>query len=296
MDAILVIWLFVSDKSELSLWKLIKTELIQIAENFFSESNDIQKSVEKDIQKSLEEADEETVTIDYCTNQWSSVKESLKQAISEGAKQAIVIPAAFALDKQYSETAQLVDLTEKLTEFESKYPEIELIYFGPPFESKQKFSLIFSEIHEQEPERVYLIQDVIERGFEGDWSLFTEFMQKIQEPLPRETRVAIRGSVLTGQNWISGEAFDAEGEGTSDVDIVLVGKEVMSEWKEDAFYIPEVNTVPLSDKKSDIAPALNSTREELQEMVGRKVNIQAMTKWFLDLRYYLLGQPYLFLD
>lgn len=69
----------------------------------------------------------------------------------------------------------------------------------------------------------------------------------------------------------------------------------MAEWKPEAFYFPNVNTMPLSDHSPDIAPALNAVREELQAMVGRPVNMQAMQPWFLDMRADLQGTPYVFL-
>lgn len=120
-------------------------------------------------------------------------------------------------------------------------------------------------------------------------------MQELRSALPPGTRVAIRGSTLTGRSWSTGRPFDALGPGTSDLDLVLIGKEAMAKWSSKAFYIPGVNTMPLSDKMPDIAPALNPVRVALQQMVGRPVNFQAMPQWFLELRRLILGQPYMVL-
>ena len=84
--------------------------------------------------------------------------------------------------------------------------------------------------------------------------------------------------------------------GYCDYALVLMGESAMAEWKPEAFFFPGVNTLPLSDENPDIAPRLEPVREELQRMVNRPVNIQAMQKWFLDMRSELQGTPYIFLD
>jgi hypothetical protein len=206
------------------------------------------------------------------------------------------MPMAFTADEPYPEGTSFRDLTTQISEFESQHPEVEIIYVGPPFEPKKQLRLLFDKIHAIEPEKSDLLQDVVARGFGDDWSVFTRFMPKLQEALPSDTSVAIRGSTVTGHSWGDDRPFDGLGAGSSDLDIVLIGEQVMSEWAPNAFYIPEVNTMPLSDKMPDIAPSLNPIRVELQEMVGRPVNIQAMSKWFLELRRHLLGQPDLILD
>lgn len=38
----------------------------------------------------------------------------------------------------------------------------------------------------------------------------------------------------------------------------------MSQWSANAFYVPGINTMPLSDKMSHIAPTLNHVRQALQ--------------------------------
>ena len=89
-----------------------------------------------------------------------------------------------------------------------------------------------------------------------------------------------------------GEPFDADGKGSSDLDLTLVGSKIMECWNEEEFYIPGLHTKPLGDKDPDIAPALNPLRESLQEMAGRPVNIQATSDLVLFARDVLFGQPY----
>ena len=133
---------------------------------------------------------------------------------------------------------------------------------------------------------------VIRLGFDGDGRRLEEFCEKMRAELPKGTGVALRGSVITAERWADGEPFDADGHGTSDLDVTLVGDKVMEYWNEDAYYIPGLHTKPLGDKDPDIAPALNPLRRALQEMVGRPVNFQATANLILYARDVLMNQPY----
>ncbi len=133
---------------------------------------------------------------------------------------------------------------------------------------------------------------VVRLGFGGDEKRLEEFCRKLKAGLPKGTGVALRGSVVTNERWEDGSPFDADGKGTSDLDVTLVGSKVMEYWDEEAFYIPALHTKPLGDKDPDIAPVLNPLRKALQQMVGRPVNIQATSNLILFARDVLLGQPY----
>ena len=132
---------------------------------------------------------------------------------------------------------------------------------------------------------------IIRLGFDGDGERFETFCEKLRQGLPDGTGVALRGSVITNERWEDGEPFDADGKGSSDLDLTLVGAKVMECWNEEAFYIPGLHTKPLGDKDPEIAPALNPLRESLQKMVGRPVNIQATSNLVLFARDVLFGQP-----
>ena len=133
---------------------------------------------------------------------------------------------------------------------------------------------------------------IVRLGFGGDERLLEAFCEKCRAELPEGTGVVLRGSAVTAERWADGEPFDADGAGTSDLDVTLVGGEVMEYWKEDAFYIPALHTKPLGDKDPGIAPNLNPLRESLQRMVGRPVNFQATSNLILFARDVLFGQPY----
>lgn len=133
---------------------------------------------------------------------------------------------------------------------------------------------------------------IIRLGFDGDRQRYEAFCEKLRQGLPDGTGVALRGSVITNERWEDGEPFDANGRGSSDLDLTLVGAKVMECWNEEAYYIPGLHTKPLGDKDPDIAPVLNPLRESLQKMVGRPVNIQATSNLVLFARDVLFGQPY----
>ena len=105
--------------------------------------------------------------------------------------------------------------------------------------------------------------------------------------------MVLRGSAVTGERWKDGAPFDADGPGTSDLDLTLVGDEVLQHFKLTGFYVPGVHTMPLGDDHPDIAPDLLPLRKQLIDMVGRPVNIQGTRDFVMYLRGDLLGQPYL---
>jgi len=134
---------------------------------------------------------------------------------------------------------------------------------------------------------------VIRLAFGGDPRRFEEFCRVVEEAIPPDTAVVLRGSSVTGERYDDGAPFDADGPGTSDLDLTLVGTEVLGHYILDGFYIPGIHTKPLSDKDPDIAPDLVPLRERLVAMVKRPVNIQATRDIVMRIRGDWAGQPYL---
>lgn len=130
-------------------------------------------------------------------------------------------------------------------------------------------------------------------AFGGDSRRFEEFCDIVRAAIPEGTAVVMRGSSVTGVRYDDGAPFDADGPGTSDLDLTLVGEEVLGLYILDGFYLPGVHTKPLSDKDPDIAPDLVPLRDRLMKMVNRPVNIQATRDIWMRLRGDWLGQPYL---
>src|SRR5947208_4280763 len=66
-------------------------------------------------------------------------------------------------------------------------------------------------------------QRVIRLAFGGDPRRFEEFVRELEEATPAGVEVILRGSAVTGHKWHSEEPFDADGPGTSDLDVTFVG-------------------------------------------------------------------------
>ena len=135
--------------------------------------------------------------------------------------------------------------------------------------------------------------NVIRLAFGGRKDLYDEFCKAISEVIPPGTTVVLRGSAVTGTRWKDGAPFDADGPGTSDLDLTLVGSDVIHFFKLTGFFVPEVHSRPMGTDDPDIAPGLQPLREKLVALVKRPVNIQASREIVLRFRGDLLDQPYL---
>jgi len=135
--------------------------------------------------------------------------------------------------------------------------------------------------------------NVVRLAFDGSEERFEQFCRTIHDAIPPGTGVVLRGSAVTGQRWNDAAPFDADGPGTSDLDLTLVGDEVLGLFKLTGFFVPGVHSRPVSEDDPDIAPDLIPLRESLMQLVRRPVNIQATRDFVMYLRGDLLGQPYL---
>ncbi|MDQ3171320.1 MAG: hypothetical protein M3Q55_14390 [Acidobacteriota bacterium] len=130
-------------------------------------------------------------------------------------------------------------------------------------------------------------------AFGGDEAKLAEFCDIVKTSIPHGTGVVLRGSAVTGIRWKDGAPFDADGPGTSDIDLTLVGEDAVSLFKATGFWVPGIHSRPMGEGDPDIAPHLTPLREKLVEMTGRPVNIQATRDWVMYFRGELLDQPYL---
>ena len=139
-------------------------------------------------------------------------------------------------------------------------------------------------------------QNVVRLAFGGSEERLNEFVETVRRGIPAGTGVVLRGSAVTGVRWKDQAPFDAEGPGTSDLDLTLVGgDEVIGLYKVTGFFVPGIHSRPISKDDPDIAPDLIPLRERLMAMVGRPVNIQATRDFVMYLRGELMGQPSLVL-
>lgn len=135
--------------------------------------------------------------------------------------------------------------------------------------------------------------NVVRYVFGGNPARFEEFVDVLRAGIPDGVAVVLRGSALTGARWKDGAPFDAEGPGTSDLDITLVGEPALGLFTVTGFFVPGVHSRPLTGDNADIAPALVPLRNDLIALAGRPVNIQATRDVVMAFRGHLLGQPYL---
>jgi hypothetical protein len=135
--------------------------------------------------------------------------------------------------------------------------------------------------------------NVIRLAFDGDEERFRQFCDIVREAVPEAEAVVLRGSAVTGVRYKDNSPFDSGGPGTSDLDLTLVGADVLRYFAFDGYWIPGIHSRPLSDVDPDIAPDLVPLRERLMVMVKRPVNIQGTRSWMQYLRGDMMGQPYL---
>ena len=135
--------------------------------------------------------------------------------------------------------------------------------------------------------------NVIRLAFDNDPRKLDVFVDLIKEVIPENTGVVLRGSAVTGFRWKDKAPFDADGPGTSDLDLTLVGSRILDFYKITGFFVPGIHSRPLSEEDPDIAPDLIPLRERLMAMVKRPVNIQGTRDFVMYLRGELIGQPYL---
>jgi hypothetical protein len=135
--------------------------------------------------------------------------------------------------------------------------------------------------------------NVVRLAFGGEPDRLEAFCHAIRQVVPPGTTVIVRGSAVTGERWNDGAPFDAEGTGTSDLDLTFVGSDVLKFFKASGFFVPAVHTRPVREQDPDIAPGLVPLRQQLMRMVDRPVNIPASRDLVLRFRGDLLDQPYL---
>lgn len=134
--------------------------------------------------------------------------------------------------------------------------------------------------------------NVVRLAFGGEKRRFDEFCEVLRRAIPDDTAAVLRGSAITGVRWSDKAPFDAEGPGTSDLDLTLVGSDILSCYETiSGFYIPGVHSKPLSEAHPDIAPRLLPLRRHLIELAGRPVNIQGTRDWIMFIREQVMNQP-----
>lgn len=136
--------------------------------------------------------------------------------------------------------------------------------------------------------------NAIRLAFNGDRERFEEFCRELEQRIPENTAAVLGGSSVMGHSY-EGDPYDAEGPGSSDLDIYLIGMAAIDYFGITGFWIPGIHSHPIKDGDEEIAPALKPLRHRLKEIAGREVTIQASQTFYYWFREVILGQPYLLL-
>jgi len=224
---------------------------------------------------------------------------AIERAIAAGLDEVAVLPIAVAAEPgetPFPSPATFEELRERVSAACARHPDADVVLVGSPDADAPRLAEVLGILRSAGSEEPELLDAAVARAFDGDASRFGRFMALLQDAVPDGTRIALRGSVVQGESYRTGEPFDSRGRGTSDLDLVLLGDDAMALWHPEAFYIPGVNTYPLYDEQRWVAPGLDPARSAAQEVAGRPVAVQAMARWFLDLRSGLQGTAYVLLD
>jgi hypothetical protein len=142
-----------------------------------------------------------------------------------------------------------------------------------------------------QPESPEVIRErVIRLAFGGDRERYEEFLRTMREAIPPDVSVILRGSAVTGKRWGDNVPFDHDGPGTSDLDLTLIGGDMVKHF--DVFYIPGLHSAPLSDDHPDASQTFVPLRRALTRIAGRPVNIQATSDLIKFVRDVVMNQPY----
>ncbi|HEU4995103.1 MAG TPA: hypothetical protein VFT29_09785 [Gemmatimonadaceae bacterium] len=131
---------------------------------------------------------------------------------------------------------------------------------------------------------------IIRLAFGGDRARYDLFVRTLRDAIPPDVSVVLRGSAVTGSRWEDGTPFDADGPGTSDLDLTLIGGGMVQHFE--VFYIPGLHSVPLGDAHPDASTTFLPLRRALTEIARRPVTIQATSDVVQFLRDRVMDQPY----
>lgn len=142
-----------------------------------------------------------------------------------------------------------------------------------------------------QPESPEVIRErIIRLAFAGDRERYEQFVSALREAVPPDVTIILRGSAVTGRRWGDNVPFDHDGPGTSDIDLTLIGGDMVKHF--DVFYIPGLHSAPLSDDHPDASKTFVPLRRNLSRIAGRPVNIQATADLIRFVRDVVMNQPY----
>jgi len=216
----------------------------------------------------------------------------IERFVDEGLLRVVVVDLEALRQPGGSARPDLNPLPEAVDAIAAAHPAADIRYLGPADPEAGQPDLVAELVAGAGTASPDLVSGAMERAFGSDPGTLVAFLGMLREALPPETTIILRGSAVSGHSYTTEEPFDHAGPGTSDLDIVAIGDGALELYDPEARLFGGVNTLPLSDHAPWVAPALDPARRRCQELVGRPVNIQVMSRWFLDLRAAVQGQPY----
>lgn len=237
------------------------------------------------------------LTVDYVGDP-HDLAAAVEGAIAKGRYDVAVIPVGGTNGEGATRFGpeDLAALEGVVAGLAARRPNAKIVVVGAPPDEPPTFAEILAHLHPPDAADPELLAQAVQRAFDGDTDRFGTFVTTLQRGVPAGTQLALRGSVIQGYSYATQEPFDARGPRTSDLDVVLFGDAAMAAWDPEAFFMPGVNTLPLSDASAWVAPSIEPARREAQTIAARPVSIQAMAQWFLDLRSGVQGTPYVLVD
>lgn len=225
--------------------------------------------------------------------------ERMRSILDAGYEQILVVPVGildvpYDADDSATRSAWQGPLADAVDRLRAAYPEADIHDLGRSAGGPEAAALakLVAIPRNGTPS---MLAGAIARGFGGDPAGLAHFIERLRAGLPAETTIALRGSAVSGRRHTEGTPFDGDGPGTSDFDIVAVGEDAVELWVPEARLLGGINTLPLSDQATWVAPDLDGARRQAQAVIRRPLSIQAMAGWFLDLRAVAQRQPYVIL-
>jgi len=217
------------------------------------------------------------------------------RSLLDGGHDRLVVVAAGALDPTIDPLTWQAPLAAAVDAIRAAYPHADIHDLGRPTRDLAA-STLSDVIAIPRNDSPAMLAGAIVRGFGGDPAALARFIAHLRAALPAGTTIALRGSSVAGHRYSEDVPFDADGPGTSDLDVVAIGEDAVGLWVPEARLMGGINTLPLSDKAPWVAPALDPARRQAQALVERPLSIQAMAGWFLDLRALVQRHPYVILN
>jgi hypothetical protein len=240
----------------------------------------------------------DVVTVDYAAGV-TDANAAAERAILAGNRNVALIPVTAVEGSGEGsgvDTHDIEGLQKVAATLASRHPETDVVVATTRTGASPSFTEVLSVLHAPDASDPQLLTDAVGRVFGGDVDWFGRFVGALQSGVPPGTQLALRGSAIQGYSYKTLEPFDAGGPGSSDLDVVLFGDDAMAAWDAEAFFLPGINTMPLGDDSRWVAPSIEPARARAQKVARRPVNIQAMARWFLDIRSGLQGTPYVLVD